>query len=617
MVGVISVAAVVGQNTAVVPAGLGGWFDTANRDSVQRAWDIEAATAKVPMEWTGSFNPPNAGTTSAGYQAAVMARVNWDRAMAGVPAAVTLNSSESAEDQQAAFMMMSNQALNHDPPPTWLNYTAAGADAANHSNLCFGFLSDPGCGLIYMQDVGDATVGHRRWVLYPQTLTMGTGDVGGMGSFQMANALWILEPGTYLGPRPPVRDNFVAWPPPGYVPYEAVFPRWSFALGGADFTAATVTMQQNGSEVPVKLDPVAPGYGEDALSWVVNNQNAGAIFTPSAPVADTVYTVTVSNVKVNGGAQSFTYYVAVFDPASTATFNATPNKETLGAADAAGTISLSVSPGDTEWIATSSDPSWLNVMGARSGKGSATVGWTAGANTSTTSRSATITIGSAVVTFVQAGDGNTVADVNAAAGQLGPVAAESIVTAYSSDLATKVDQATTMPLPTNLDGSTVTVTDSAGAARSAGLFFVGNGSISQVNYQIPPGTANGPAEVRFTSGDGQTVTDTVKIETVAPALFTLNNSGLVAGWVIRVSNGKQTREKIFTTLPDGAFGDLPIDLGPSTDKVFLELYGTGLRAAGAVPSTCTASVEVCTPVTVTIGGVVAPVTFVGAAPDAV
>src|SRR5579884_1735943 len=212
------------QNTAIVPGGLGGWFDISNRDSVRRAWDIMTGTNSIPMGWTGSFSPPNAGTTSANYQSAVITRVNWDRAMGGVPAAITLNSAESVEDQQAAFMMMSNQQLNHNPPSTWTSYTAQGADGAAHSNLCFGYLNDPGCGLLYMQDPGLASgpAGHRRWILYPQTTDMGTGDVGGTGGFAMANALWVYDPTTTYGdPRPPVRDSFVAWPPPGYVPSQA------------------------------------------------------------------------------------------------------------------------------------------------------------------------------------------------------------------------------------------------------------------------------------------------------------------------------------------------------------------------------------------------------------
>src|SRR5450755_3773739 len=50
------------------------------------------------------------------------------------------------------------------------------------------------------------------------------------------------------------------------------------------------------------------------------------------------------------------------------------------------------------------------------------------------------------------------------AGQVEPFAVESIVSVYGANLASVTDSATTVPLPTSLDGNTVTVTDSTGAA---------------------------------------------------------------------------------------------------------------------------------------------------------
>ncbi len=58
------------------------------------------------------------------------------------------------------------------------NFSATGAEAAARSNICLGW-EPPGCVLSYMVESGatNASVGHRRWMLLPQTLTMGTGDV--------------------------------------------------------------------------------------------------------------------------------------------------------------------------------------------------------------------------------------------------------------------------------------------------------------------------------------------------------------------------------------------------------------------------------------------------------
>jgi len=85
-----------------------------------------------------------------------------------------------------------------------------------------------------------------------------------------------------------------------------------------------------------------------------------------------------------------------------------------------------------------------------------------------------------------------VTSANAASYSVAQIASESIVAAFGSGMATGVLAATTVPLPTNLLGTTVKVTDSAGTTRDAGLFFV---SAGQINYQVPPGTVDGLATV--------------------------------------------------------------------------------------------------------------------------
>ena len=70
---------------------------------------------------------------------------------------------------------------------------------------------------------------------------MGTGDVPSANN--LWNDLWVFDT-NYSAPRPGTRDGFVAWPPKGYVPYQAVYPRWSFSYPGADFSGASVTMSR-------------------------------------------------------------------------------------------------------------------------------------------------------------------------------------------------------------------------------------------------------------------------------------------------------------------------------------------------------------------------------------
>jgi hypothetical protein len=285
---------------------------------------IYLASENVPSGWTGTLSGTpgtsatgTAGTTSAAFQSAVQLRINWYRAMAGVPGWIAFDPvNYGAPDQDAALMMAANNALDHDPPQGWLLYTSDGANAAGNSNLALGndgpdaidgYIADPGS--------SNTEVGHRRWLLYPQTQTMGTGDVDAVNGFPAANATWVFD-GNFGKTRPAVRDNFVAWPPPGYVPYQVVFPRWSFAYPNADFSAATVTMTSGGTPVPVSLEAFETGYGEDTLVWDYDGLDGNTVDTPAPdPGSDTSYNVQVNNVMINGAAQNFSYTVTVFDPA--------------------------------------------------------------------------------------------------------------------------------------------------------------------------------------------------------------------------------------------------------------------------------------------------------------
>ncbi|HKX00486.1 MAG TPA: FG-GAP-like repeat-containing protein [Bryobacteraceae bacterium] len=189
-------------------------------------------------------------------------------------------------------------------------------------------------------------------------------------------------------------------------------------------------------------------------------------------------------------------------------------------------------------------------------------------------------------------------NVSAASFLPGPVAPESIVSGFGGRLATGTKSAASLPLPTNLDNTTVKVKDAAGTERSAPLFYVSPG---QVNYEIPAGTAVGIATITITAGDNTVSAAPLPIVPVAPGIFMLNSGGLVAANVLRVSGTVQSYETVYTV--DPATQHIlarPIDLGPSTDQVFLLIYGTGIRGRSALSA-----------VTATIGGAAAKVLYAG------
>jgi uncharacterized protein (TIGR03437 family) len=192
--------------------------------------------------------------------------------------------------------------------------------------------------------------------------------------------------------------------------------------------------------------------------------------------------------------------------------------------------------------------------------------------------------------------------VSAASYNRTSTAADAIVTIFGTGLAKATASAVTQPLPLALAGTSVVVKDSTGTDRPAPLFFV---SPTQINFQIPPGTAPGIVSVAVNRAGDIPVSDTFELAIVAPAIFSAdaNGRGLAAAQVQRVrSDNTQSYEPVcrFDQI-QSKFVAVPIDLSPVSDQVFLVLYGTGIRYRSGLAN-----------VSVRIGGVDAEVTYAGA-----
>ena len=288
----------------------GPGIDTWSRAAVIEAYAAEFQRTEPDPGYTGNTSECVAGETSQEYRDSVVRRVNWYRQMAGLPA-VAEREQYSQAAQQTALMMSAEGALSHHPDQNWACYTARGAATAALSNLGLGSAGVSGIDG-YMQDSGlhNISVGHRRWILYPQLREVGTGNIP---AGRRANALHVQDDHT-RSTRPDVREErgFVAWPPSGYIPARTLWGRWSFTLPNADFGAATVEVTNDHGPVQVQILTRA-GFLERGIVWAVDGR------TDSQPLSqptdgDLCYTITISNVYVAGAKQTpFQYATCVLD----------------------------------------------------------------------------------------------------------------------------------------------------------------------------------------------------------------------------------------------------------------------------------------------------------------
>jgi uncharacterized protein (TIGR03437 family) len=170
-----------------------------------------------------------------------------------------------------------------------------------------------------------------------------------------------------------------------------------------------------------------------------------------------------------------------------------------------------------------------------------------------------------------------------------PLAPEAIATVYGAGLAGSATA-----------GTSVTVRDRYGAEASATLLYVSPG---QINLVLPPGLASGPAVLKVIRDGLPAGAAGIVVAPVAPGIFTAGGTptGPAAALVVSVAaDGSQTVAPTFTCRVAGDCATAPVSIQPGATRYYLVLFATGIRGASDAG------------VTVTIGGVAAPVDSFGA-----
>lgn len=282
-------------STSAVPA-----IDNNNRAQVAATYRsaIEGNLELAP-QWNGAVNSCSAGSASASFDNGTVQAINWFRAMAGLENVVE-DPAQSVNAQRAALMMDAHDQLSHNPGRAWTCYSAGGASAAQTSNLTLGISGVAGVlGQIEDRGSSNLALGHRRWLLFPELETVGVGNTERASSIQVINDFGARVSET----------AWVSWPPPGFVPDDVVYERWSISYAGAgtiDLRDANVRVTENGRPTTVNLLPVVDGFGDPALGFELPNANPQS-------AGDTTYDVEIAGVRIDGRSVDRSYTVIAFD----------------------------------------------------------------------------------------------------------------------------------------------------------------------------------------------------------------------------------------------------------------------------------------------------------------
>jgi uncharacterized protein YkwD len=281
------------------------------------------------QDWNQYYDtPPNVASCTPGVltqsqKDAVLAYVNYIRGINGLKP-VTYDPNGDAASQAATLMMVANNTISHTPPSSWSCYTSLGNQAAGESNLFMQWFNSPsqapGCTdaiINWMLDNSTPTLGHRLAIINPFLSKFSFGRCDGppnvTSQYPYATSmsfLWMNYMDQYLGDW---SQDFVAVPYQNYPP-ELFNKTWVLSFSAfydktgwnknynVDYTTTTIEMKDDNNQT-VNVhdkhvdDNQAWGGVPNCLSWyadgLVNNKK---------------YTVTLTNVNMNGTMKNYTYW---------------------------------------------------------------------------------------------------------------------------------------------------------------------------------------------------------------------------------------------------------------------------------------------------------------------
>ena len=194
-------------------------------------------------------------------------------------------------------------------------------------------------------------------------------------------------------------------------------PNTTTRTGRIDVAGSTFTVTQAGVACSYTVSPASASIGASAgsgsftvssptgcswtatsnASWITLGTTSGSgNRTVSYSVAANSSTSSRTGTVTVGG-KTFT----ITQAGVACTYTVSPASASVGASTGSGSFTVNC-PGSCSWTATS-NASWLTLGAVRSGSGTGTVSYTVAANSSTSSRTGTVTVGGKTFTITQAG----------------------------------------------------------------------------------------------------------------------------------------------------------------------------------------------------------------------
>ena len=146
-------------------------------------------------------------------------RLSYYRYLVGFQREITFATQYTNMLQQCAKVLTVNKIFTHDVPADSTCYTEDAADGCAYSNLAGGYSNGADEIDAYIDDSGEANLGHRFGCFNDQVTTFGLGRYGEYGALKVTG-------GDYVDPEPDM--PFHAYPSEGIIHRSNIYEYWSF-----------------------------------------------------------------------------------------------------------------------------------------------------------------------------------------------------------------------------------------------------------------------------------------------------------------------------------------------------------------------------------------------------
>ncbi len=237
--------------------------DTASRTSeeVCQRWLADFPMQASTLFSTDPANECDPGVIHPDALQDALRRTSVFRWLVGLPA-VTSNPEQSRVTQACATTLAAeNTGLTHEITESFACYSADAKTGAASSNIASGTQWPAQSVNLYVADNRVESLGHRRWVFNPG---MGATGFGQRGTY---SCMYSFDRSGSASP------DYVAYPPPGFIPIAAMLGVWSFHSSRYTFSDTTsVEVIDVGTNAPLNVTNVYipdGGFGQPTLAWSV------------------------------------------------------------------------------------------------------------------------------------------------------------------------------------------------------------------------------------------------------------------------------------------------------------------------------------------------------------